>query len=93
MGTRAEGQFANYRPAMRGTLRATDTSDLRALAKFLVRVYKFEVSGFHFDPRLLEWKYLYPRTGWQGGRSYLLEREGNSGRESRAAGCPSMMRA
>ena len=61
---------------MIATIRATDHKDLPALSKFLVRVYKFEPSDFHFDPRLLEWKYLYPRAGWQGGRSYLFERGG-----------------
>ncbi|MGO9405476.1 MAG: GNAT family N-acetyltransferase [Terriglobales bacterium] len=61
---------------MIGTLRATEHKDLRALAKFLIRVYKFEPSDFHADPRLLEWKYLYPRASWQGGRSYLLEKDG-----------------
>jgi hypothetical protein len=62
---------------MIGTLRATEQNDLPALAKFLVRVYKFEPSDFHADLRLLEWKYLCPRPGWQGGRSYLLEKDGN----------------
>jgi len=62
---------------MIATIRATDHKDLPALSKFLVRLYKFEPSDFHFDPQLLEWKYLYPRAGWQGGRSYLLERDGN----------------
>lgn len=58
------------------TLRTTEQNDLPALAKFLVRVYKFEPSDFHANPRLLEWKYLYPRASWQGGRSYLLEKDG-----------------
>src|ERR1700716_3679102 len=62
---------------MIGTLRAATENDLPALAKFLIRAYNFEPSDFHFEPRLLEWKYLYPRAGWQGGRSYLLERDGN----------------
>jgi hypothetical protein len=62
---------------MIGTLRVTEPNDLRSLAAFLARVYKFEPSDFHADPRLLEWKYLYPRASWQGGRSYLLERDGN----------------
>jgi hypothetical protein len=61
---------------MIGTLRATKQDDLPALAKFLLRAYKFEPSDFHFDQRLLEWKYLFPRPGWQGGRSYLFERDG-----------------
>lgn len=62
---------------MIGKLRATEHVDLPALAKFLARIYRFEPSDVHADPRLLEWKYLYPRASWQGGRSYLLEREGN----------------
>jgi hypothetical protein len=61
---------------MIATIRATDHEDLPALSKFLVRAYKFEPSDFHFDPRLLKWKYLYPRAGWQGSRSYLFERSG-----------------
>jgi hypothetical protein len=62
---------------MIGTLRAAKQNDLSALAKFLVRAYNLEPLDYHFDPRLLEWKYLYPRDGWQGGHSYLLERDGN----------------
>jgi hypothetical protein len=61
---------------MIGTLRATEQNDLRPLGAFLARVYKFEPSDFHADPRLLEWKYLYPRASWQGSRSYLLEKDG-----------------
>jgi hypothetical protein len=71
------GSFADLGlVTMIGTLRATERKDLQELGEFLVRVYKFEPSDFHFAPRLLEWKYLYPRTGWKGGRSYVLEREG-----------------
>ncbi len=62
---------------MIAAIRTTDHRDLLALSKFLVRVYNFEPSDFHFDPRLLEWKYLYPRAGWQGSRSYLMEKNGN----------------
>jgi hypothetical protein len=61
---------------MIATIRATDHEDFPALSKFLVRAYRFEPSDFHFDPRLLKWKYLYPRAGWQGSRSYLFERSG-----------------
>jgi hypothetical protein len=63
---------------MTGTLRAAKQDDLPALSKFLVRAYKFEPADFHFDPQLLEWKYLYPRTGWQGGRSSCWKEEGRS---------------
>jgi hypothetical protein len=61
---------------MIATIRATDHEDLPALSKFLVRAYKFEPSDFHFDPRLLKRKYLHPRAGWLGSRSYLFERSG-----------------
>jgi hypothetical protein len=61
---------------MSAMLRVAELNDLPALSKFLLRVYKFEPSDFHFAPRFLEWKYLYPRAGWQGSRSYLLERDG-----------------
>jgi len=61
---------------MIGTVRATEQKDLRPLAEFLRHVFNLEPSDFHVDPRLLEWKYLYPRDSWQGGRSYLLEKDG-----------------
>jgi len=61
---------------MIGTFRAIGPSDLPALARFLVRVYKFEPSDLHADPRMLEWKYLYPRPDWEGSRSYVLEKDG-----------------
>ena len=61
---------------MIATIRATEPQDLPALAKFLVRVYQFDPSDHHADTQLLEWKYLYPRASWQGGRSYLLEKDG-----------------
>src|SRR5208282_2263173 len=59
-----------------GTLRAAEASDLPALAKFLVRAYKSEPLDSYFDPRLLEWKYLCPRPGWDGSRSFVLEKDG-----------------
>jgi hypothetical protein len=61
---------------MIGTFRTTEQKDLQALGKFLARVYKLDPSDFHTHPRLLEWKYLHPRIGWQGGRSYLIEKDG-----------------
>lgn len=62
---------------MTGTLRPTAQDDLPALAKFLARVNKFGPADFHADPRFLEWKYLFFRSGWEAGRSYLLERDGH----------------
>jgi hypothetical protein len=57
-------------------LRPTEQKDLRVLSEFLLRIFKLKPSDFHVDPRLLEWKYLYPRDSWPGGRSYLLEKDG-----------------
>jgi hypothetical protein len=75
---------------MIAAIRPTEAKDLRALAQFLARVYKFESSDSHANPRVLEWKYLYPRAGWQGGRSYLLERGGNI--VAHAGVCPASFR-
>jgi hypothetical protein len=61
---------------MTTAIRATEPKDLHALAKFLVRVYRFDRSDHHADTRLLEWKYLQPASGWNTNRSYLLERDG-----------------
>ena len=61
---------------MIATIRATEPQDLPALAKFLVRVYQFDPSDHHADTHFLEWKYLCARPGWEGSRSYLLERNG-----------------
>jgi hypothetical protein len=57
-------------------IRPAEHKDLPALAEFLARVYNADLSDLHFDPRLLEWKYLYPKSGWEGSRSYLLENNG-----------------
>lgn len=61
---------------MTGSIRATQPADLPALAEFLIRIYKFEPSDHHADPQFLEWKYLHPRDGWEGSRSYILEKDG-----------------
>jgi len=59
---------------MIAAIRATELDDLATLSKFLVRVYKFEPSDHHANPKLLEWKYLRPNG--EGSRSFLLERDG-----------------
>jgi hypothetical protein len=63
---------------MNAAIRATQSNDLPALAEFLVRVYQFDSSDYHADPQFLEWKYLYPRDNWQGSRSYVLEKNGQT---------------
>ncbi len=57
-------------------IRATESDDLPALAKFLVRVYQFDPSDHHANPQFLEWKYLRPHSAWKSSRSYLLEKNG-----------------
>jgi len=57
-------------------IRPAEQKDLPALSKFLVRVYHFDPLDPHANPQFLEWKYLHPRTGWEGSRSYLLEKNG-----------------
>jgi hypothetical protein len=57
-------------------IRPTEHKDLPALSKFLVRVYHFDPSDHHANLKLLEWKYLHPRPGWEGSRSYLVEKNG-----------------
>jgi len=61
---------------MTSAIRVTEPKDLPALAEFLVRLYGFDPTDYHADPRFLEWKYLYPRECWEGGRSYILEKNG-----------------
>jgi hypothetical protein len=56
--------------------RAIEHRDIPALAEFLVRVYKFDSTDHHANATLLEWKYLWPRSDWQGSRSYVLEKNG-----------------
>ena len=66
----------NAQEAMNASIRTTQPGDLPALAEFLVRVYQFDPADYHADRQFLEWKYLYPREGWQGSRSYVLEKNG-----------------
>ncbi len=61
---------------MTTSIRPTEYNDLSALAKFLVRVYKFAPSDHHADPPFLEWKYLRSTHDRPGSRSYLLEKDG-----------------
>jgi hypothetical protein len=61
---------------MTGAIRATEYTDLPALAQFLVRVYQFDPADHHADPQLLAWKYLDASPGGKGSRSFLLEKDG-----------------
>lgn len=61
---------------MIAVVRAAELTDLPEIGKFLTRIYKFESTHPLADPKLLEWKYLSPRPGWKGSRSYILEKNG-----------------
>lgn len=61
---------------MNAAIRATQHTDLPALAEFMARVYHFEPADYHADPQFLDWKYLHSREGWEGSRSYVLEKDG-----------------
>lgn len=63
-------------PRMTVSIRPAEHRDLPALAEFLARVYRFGPSDRHADAQLLEWKYLCPKPGWEGSRSYLFEKNG-----------------
>ncbi len=56
--------------------RVLESKDIPALAEFLARVYRFDSSHRRVDHNLLVWKYLEPRPGWPGARSYVIEKEG-----------------
>jgi hypothetical protein len=64
------------RRQMSAAIRATTPNDLPALAKFLIRVYKFDPSDHHANTKLLKWKYFDSRPGGEGRRSYVLEKDG-----------------
>ena len=62
---------------MTTAIRATESKDLPALAKFLASIYKFSPADHHADPRFLEWKYLRSSHDRPGSRSHLLEKDGD----------------
>jgi len=62
---------------MKPEFRATTPADLPAIAAFLARVFEADPGEPGIDPRMLEWKYWKERPGWQGSRSYVLERGGS----------------
>ena len=61
---------------MTGRPRLTTASDLPALAKFLTGIFRLDAASSLANPRVLEWKYLWPRLGQTEARSYVVERDG-----------------
>src|SRR5579864_1265322 len=61
---------------MKAEFRATTPADASAIAAFLQRIFEAGPAEPIVDPRMMEWKYWRERPGWQGSRSYVLERAG-----------------
>jgi hypothetical protein len=57
-------------------IRPVEAKDLPALSRFLVRAYQVDVASNLSNTAFLEWKYLSPRPGSVGSRSFVLEKEG-----------------
>jgi hypothetical protein len=61
---------------MKAEFRPTTPADAPAIASFLGRIFEAGPLEPIVDPRMMEWKYWKERSGWQGSRSYVLERAG-----------------
>jgi len=57
-----------------GSPRAIEREDLEKVSRFLLKIYEIEAATFA-DPKVLEWKYLRPRTDWHGSRGFVIERD------------------
>ena len=62
---------------MKAEFRATTPADAGAIAAFLGRVFEARGGEPIIDPGMMQWKYWKERPGWQGSRSFVLERGGS----------------
>ena len=62
---------------MKAEFRATTPADAPKVAAFLGGIFQARPGEPIVDPQMMEWKYWKPRPGWQGSRSYVLERDGS----------------
>jgi hypothetical protein len=62
---------------MKAEFRATTPADAPAIAAFLGRIFELGPDEAFLDRRTMVWKYWTERPGWQGSRSYVLERGGS----------------
>ena len=53
--------------------RSIRSEDLPEVSRFLIRIYRVERTAPFADPRFLAWKYLTPRSEWNGSRGYVVE--------------------
>lgn len=61
---------------MIGALRAIEARDLEDVSEFLIRVRASDADASFAAPRMLEWKYLRPRSEWADSRGFVLEKDG-----------------
>lgn len=62
---------------MKAEFRATTPADAGAIASFLGRIFEARGGEPILDPAMMQWKYWRERPGWQGSRSFVLERGGS----------------
>jgi len=62
---------------MKAEFRATTPADVGAIASFLGRIFEARGGEPILDPAMMQWKYWRERPGWQGSRSFVLERGGS----------------
>jgi len=62
---------------MKAEFRATTPADAGAIAAFLGRVFEARGGEPIVDPAMMQWRYWRERPGWQGSRSFVLERGGS----------------
>ena len=62
---------------MKAEFRATTPADASAIASFLGRIFEARGGEPILDPGMMQWKYWRQRPGWQGSRSFVLERGGS----------------
>lgn len=61
---------------MKAEFRATTPADAGAIAEFLGRIFEARGGEPIIDPAMMQWKYWKERPGWEGSRSFVLERGG-----------------
>jgi hypothetical protein len=63
--------------AVKPVFRASSPEDREAIVTFLKQVFGSDPREPYLQPAHMQWKYWQPSPGWEGSRSFLLEREGN----------------
>jgi hypothetical protein len=61
---------------MSAMLRPIEAQDLKRVSEFLFQTHGLTQPVTFAHPSVLEWKYLYPRSGRTGTRAFVLEKKG-----------------